>query len=101
MKNSAMRIITKRWSRSFALERARWYQHRPAEELYDVVNDPYQLNNLADDEQYDEAKAPLAQALANFMQQQGDLGEATERQAQKRQVDYLKMHLSENKKVSK
>ncbi len=55
-----------------SLARATFYQHRPAEELYDVVHDPYQLKNLAVNKQYDTVKKELQQALTAFMQQQGD-----------------------------
>ena len=35
-----------------AKEAVRRYQHRPAVELYDVVNDPLEMNNLAEDPAY-------------------------------------------------
>ena len=28
------------------------YQYRPKEELYDIINDPYQMHNLIDDVKY-------------------------------------------------
>ncbi len=61
------------------------YQRRPAEELYDVRNDPYELNNLADDPALQDVKASLAQKLDRWMREQGDEGVATELKAFDRQ----------------
>jgi uncharacterized sulfatase len=61
------------------------YQRRPAEELYDVHEDPYELNNLADDPALQDVKAELAKRLDQWMQQQGDEGVATELKAFERQ----------------
>jgi len=36
-------------SDAFAAERVKMYQHRPAQELYDLRTDPYELNNIAGD----------------------------------------------------
>ncbi len=57
------------------------YQHRPAEEFYDVVNDPYELNNLADDPQYRPLMDPMRERLEAWMKEQGDKGVETEMQA--------------------
>lgn len=65
----------------FAKERVKKYQYRPAEELYDMVNDPWEMNNLADDPAYREKKAELRGALVSWMQIQGDLGQETEMDA--------------------
>ncbi len=64
---------------------ARRYQHRPAEELYDVQNDPFELNNLAGDPALAEVKSQLRRELELWMEQQGDEGIDTEMQALKRQ----------------
>ena len=64
--------------------RARWYQHRPAEELYDLVKDPWELNNLADDPAHADAKTMLAVKLEAWMKQQGDEGVATELKVRER-----------------
>ena len=40
---------------------------RPKEELYDVVNDPFQLNNLADDPTYADKKKSLERRLKRWM----------------------------------
>ncbi|MGK7393858.1 MAG: sulfatase family protein [Candidatus Cyclobacteriaceae bacterium M3_2C_046] len=45
---------------------------RPFEELYDVISDPYNLKNLADDPDYQSIKGQLKQALNNFLLQTGD-----------------------------
>jgi N-sulfoglucosamine sulfohydrolase len=45
---------------------------RPAEELYDVVSDPYQINNLADDPKYLKVKKKLAKTLDTWMRETGD-----------------------------
>ncbi len=65
--------------------RARFYQHRPAEELYDLRNDPYELNNLTDNPDYAKIKGRLKKELERWMQQQTDQGNATELKAIERQ----------------
>ncbi len=64
--------------------RANFYMHRPEEELYDVVKDPYQLNNLVADASLKKEKEQLKTQLAAFMKQQGDMGIATEMDANNR-----------------
>jgi len=46
---------------------------RPAEELYDVVADPYQLNNLAQVKSLTEVKSQMAAKLQLWMENTGDL----------------------------
>ena len=58
---------------------------RPAEELFDLQNDPYELKNLAQDPNLASVKARLSAQLDAWMQQQGDKGMATELEALKRQ----------------
>lgn len=65
--------------------RANFYMHRPEEELYDVIKDPYQLNNLAADISLTVEKEKLKTLLASFMKQQGDKGILTEMDAKNRQ----------------
>jgi N-sulfoglucosamine sulfohydrolase len=65
--------------------RARFYQHRPAEELYDLQYDPYELENLADDPAYAKIKGRLKKELKCWMQQQADQGNATELKAIEKQ----------------
>jgi arylsulfatase A-like enzyme len=45
---------------------------RPGEELYDCVNDPFQMNNLAEDPAYVDVKRELAQRLTQYLQETGD-----------------------------
>jgi len=65
--------------------RARAYQHRPAEELYEVENDPFELSNLADDPAHAKIKGDLREQLRAWMRQQGDEGNTTELNANERQ----------------
>jgi N-sulfoglucosamine sulfohydrolase len=65
--------------------RARFYQHRPAEELYDLEKDPYELQNLANHPAYEKIKSHLDGELERWMRQQGDQGNATELKAIERQ----------------
>ena len=58
--------------------RAQWYVQRPAEELYDVEKDPYQLSNLAGQAALQPVQQELKAQLAAWMQQQGDKGLETE-----------------------
>jgi N-sulfoglucosamine sulfohydrolase len=68
--------------------RAGFYLTRPEVELYDVVADPYQLNNLAGDAKYAAVKAKFKTRLEAFMKQQGDKGTETEMLALTRQPKY-------------
>tara|TARA_B110000483_G_scaffold239204_1_gene317272 strand:+ start:808 stop:2220 length:1413 start_codon:yes stop_codon:yes gene_type:complete len=61
-----------------ALAMTQKYQHRPAEELYDVENDPHCLNNLIDNPKYAELKVDLSTQLDAWMISQGDKGAGTE-----------------------
>ena len=72
------------------------YQHRPAEELYDVENDPHCLNNLIDDPEFVELKADLSTQLNAWMKSQGDEGAATEALAHTR-----KSKFKENKRPTR
>ncbi|MCH5719474.1 sulfatase family protein [Niabella hibiscisoli] len=48
--------------------------HRPAIELYDLKNDPYELHNLANDPQYAGVVNKYKTQLHQWMQDQGDKG---------------------------
>jgi uncharacterized sulfatase len=80
---------------------ARRYQHRPAEELYDVQNDPFELNNLADDPALAEVKSGLRKELDLWMEQQGDEGIDTEMQALERQSRNRKWQAYEPDQVAR
>jgi N-sulfoglucosamine sulfohydrolase len=65
--------------------RVEWLFHRPAEELYDLESDPYEMKNLADDPKSAGIKARLSAQLDAWMTQQGDKGMETELKARSRQ----------------
>lgn len=48
------------------------YEHRPAEELYDVAADPYELHNLANDPAYAGQKSKLRARLHAWRTEQGE-----------------------------
>jgi uncharacterized sulfatase len=50
------------------------YMKRPAEELYDSQQDPYELNNVAGDSQYADIKKRLSGELDRWMKEQNDPG---------------------------
>jgi len=54
------------------------YQHRPAEELYDLEEDPFEQNNLAGNPEYRERMDRMRKQLDAWMAQQGDKGVETE-----------------------
>ena len=54
---------------------------RPGEELYDVVNDKWCMNNLADDPKYRKIKKQLRKELLRWMDECGDKGQETELKA--------------------
>lgn len=57
-----------------AREKVKGYQHRPAEELYDLENDPAELQNLAGAPELETVKSELRSRLGRWMRQQGDPG---------------------------
>ena len=65
--------------------RVDWLFHRPAIELYDVDNDPYERKNLAGNAELADVEAALQSKLDEWMRQQGDKGMETELMATGRQ----------------
>lgn len=61
------------------------YAHRPAIELYDIVEDPMNIRNLAEDPSKTAVIQELRHQLEAWMQSQGDEGMATEMRAKERQ----------------
>lgn len=72
----------------FARRQVERYQKRPAEELYDIVNDPFQTRNFADDPQYASEKARMRAKLLQWMESQGDKGQQTEMEALEHMVKH-------------
>lgn len=68
----------------FARSRVELYRKRPAEEFFDLKTDPFCLNNLADQSDLSHYR----QVIDQWMKQQGDKGDETERSALKRQPEY-------------
>ena len=48
------------------------FGRRPAEELYDMQQDPHQLSNLAEDKKYSEIKSSLRQKMEDYLRATGD-----------------------------
>ncbi len=69
-----------------AADKVRRYQHRPAEELYDVTKDKLEWTNLADNPEYAQIKADLRKRLFEWMESQGDKGQQTELEALEHQA---------------
>ncbi|MEW4561642.1 sulfatase-like hydrolase/transferase [Bremerella sp. JC770] len=51
-----------------------FWEEKPAEELYDLENDPDEVNNLADDPRYAEQKKGLSQAVYQWQSVIRDIG---------------------------
>ena len=66
------------------------YQHRPPEELYDVLLDPHCLRNRIDDPGLQDIRRELSLQLDRWMADQGDQGAATEAMAHTRKAGNLK-----------
>ena len=71
----------------FARKRVRWYQKRPQFELYDLREDPFELDNQAEVPAYQLVRERLKTELDRWMAQQGDRGAATERAALERMAE--------------
>lgn len=60
-------------------EQALWFREtKPAEELYDLANDPYELNNLVEDPAFATRVVELRTACADWMEEINDLGSMPE-----------------------
>jgi uncharacterized sulfatase len=70
----------------FARRQTSHYRQRPEEELYDVVKDPHQMNNLASDPAYANVAASMRKKVEQWMLQQGDRGQFTEMEALEHQT---------------
>ena len=53
---------------------------RPVEELYDIINDPDEINNLAANQEYNSVKDELSNALDAWINKVGDYGKMDESQ---------------------
>ncbi len=59
-------------------QRVKRYMLRPAEQFYLTSNDPYEMNDLADDKTYAGTKARLSAALDVWMESESDPGAAVD-----------------------
>ncbi|MCF6352155.1 MAG: sulfatase [Cyclobacteriaceae bacterium] len=58
---------------------ARWFKpHKPAEELYDVNADPYNMHNIINDSAYANKRKEMQMALKNWLTTVGDKGAEVE-----------------------
>jgi N-sulfoglucosamine sulfohydrolase len=53
-------------------------RHKPAEELYDVQADPFEINNLADSPEYQDVLVKMQSTLEAWREETGDMGEIPE-----------------------
>ncbi len=60
-------------------------QTKPTEELYDTVNDPHEMNNLANDPEFSEVLERMRQAHNQWVVETGDLGLIPEAEINARQ----------------
>jgi hypothetical protein len=58
----------------------RWFLSKPAEELYDVENDPYELRNLATNPKYAKEIAELRDAYESWTKKVGDMSSVEEKE---------------------
>lgn len=52
----------------------RYFETKPAEELYDIAADPFETSNLADDPQYDDVLKRMRIQCRQWMIETGDMG---------------------------
>ena len=63
---------------------AAWFNTKPLEELYDVKNDPHELNNLINDPKYASKLDELRSAFKEWNAEVGDMGALEEKEMIKR-----------------
>jgi len=62
------------WNKPRTYKLVKRYMHRPAEELYRVNYDPYEMNNLVDDKKHNKQLTKLRAELDRWMTSQKDPG---------------------------
>jgi uncharacterized sulfatase len=72
----------------WAKVRVQYYLNRPEVEFYDVLNDPFEMNNLAQNPEYEKIIQQHMAELKRWMKEQGDLGIPTELDACSRTASY-------------
>jgi uncharacterized sulfatase len=77
-------------SNEFAKTLINKYQKRPSRELYDVNKDPYNMENLADDPNYENIVISLDKVLKDWMIECGDEGQKTEMKAKEHMFRFRK-----------
>ena len=66
--------VAQAWANPRTYDLVKRYTRRPPEQLYQTAEDPYEMNNLADDPAAADIKARLAAVLDRWMAEQGDPG---------------------------
>jgi hypothetical protein len=73
--STAYQDYERQWlDRKLCEQKARFWRHKPAEELYDCASDPNSINNLVEDSHYSEALAEMQSALDSHMLSICDMG---------------------------
>ena len=73
--STAYQDYERQWlDRKLCEQKARFWRHKPAEELYDSASDPNSINNLVEDSHYSEALAEMQAALDSHMLSICDMG---------------------------
>lgn len=85
-------------SAEFAQKQIYRFRHRPAEELYDLKNDPYSLNNLINNPKYKGIIRQMRIKLKKWMKEQEDEGEKTELKAYEHMCDWARSKKKYNAK---
>jgi len=66
--------ISNAWNNPNIYDLVKRYMHRPAEQLYNTAEDPYELKNIAGNPAFSDIKARLSAELDRWMKEQGDPG---------------------------
>ncbi|TWU35047.1 sulfatase family protein [Novipirellula artificiosorum] len=77
------------------------YTTRPEVELYDIVMDPLEMKNIADEPQHAEIMAELREQLQQWMERCGDRGQDTEMEALEHMGPNRTKSVGKNRKQSK
>lgn len=66
--------VRESWNDQHTYDLVKRYMTRPSEQLYNTADDPYEMNNLADDPKFFQIKTKLSDELDRWMKSQGDPG---------------------------